>query len=160
MTKRRAPLTVENALFKVIGQISIERAAEVTGREPSYLRSMSDPDSRYCLSVENAVALDIEYQATGGIGAPIYETYGLLLNAAQAERFAQGHNLARHASEVIRECGEAGSALVVASMPGADARDQREAKREIEEAIASLTVALPLVDRLMREASAVARAPP
>ena len=157
MTKRRAPLTVENALFKVIGQISIERAAEVTGREPSYLRSMSDPDSRYCLSVENAVALDIEYQATGGIGAPIYETYGLLLNTEHARRFATSGTLIRQASEVIRECGEAGAAIVAASATGASAPEYRTATREVEEAIAVLTQVLPL---LAHVPVPVAQAPP
>lgn len=153
MTKQRAPLTVENALFRVLGAIGVDRAAEITNREASYLRSLSDPDSRYRLTVDDAITLDLEHQAVTGEGTPIYETYGLLLGSAYAQRFADQAALARHAAAAIKECGEANAAIVTASLPGATARDRLNAIRETEEAIGHMTHALPLLQSSVRDGS-------
>lgn len=145
MTKLRPPLTIENALFRVLGTIGLERAAEVTGRGADYLRSVSDPDNRYRLTIADALTLDLEHVATGGAGFPIYETYGLLLEAARAERFSDAAAIARRAIRVIKEGGEAHAALVAASQPGATDADRAAALRELEEAACELTAAMALL---------------
>ena len=68
MTKQREAVTVENTLYRVLGTLTIERAAEVTGRAESYLRALSDPDKRDRLTIEDAIKLDLEYRAGGREG--------------------------------------------------------------------------------------------
>ncbi|MGY2732364.1 hypothetical protein [Sphingomonas sp. UYP23] len=147
MTKERRPVTIENTLFKVLGKITIERAAELTDREPGYLRSLSDPNSRYRICVEDAVLLDVEYRAQGGLNFPLYETYGQLLEAANAERFSDAAALHLQAVEVIREGGQAHAALVTASLPGATEADKRAAAKELEEAADAISATLPMLTR-------------
>lgn len=146
MTKLRSAFTVENALFRVLGAITIERAAEVTGRDTHYLRSMSDPDSRYRLSVDDAIKLDLEYRSTANCeGMPIYEAYGRLLELAAAERFSDAEKIRSAAADVIREGGEAHVALVCAAAPNATPEARRHAAREVEEAIGALNRTIPLL---------------
>ena len=143
MTKARPPLTIENALFQVVGKIGIERAAEVTKRSADYIRSLSDPDNRYRLTVEDAIALDLEHQAQGGQGAPIYETFGRLLDVAAAGRFSHLYTLAHCAISIVKEAGEAGSAVFAAAMPGADAKARALALKELEDLAQACTTAFP-----------------
>lgn len=140
-------MTIENTLFKILGKITIEKAAAITGREAGYLRSLSDPDSRYRLSVDDAVVLDIEYRAQGGLTFPLYETYGQLLEQANAERFSDAAALHLQAVEVIREGGQAHAALVTASLPGATDADKRTAAKELEEAADTIAATLPMLTR-------------
>lgn len=145
MTKERAPLTVENALFRVLGAIGVEVAAEATGRSESYLRALSDPDKRECLSCEDALRLDLEHIARGHDGAPITETMALILDQRQAERFADQAELLRRTKIAISEGAEAQVALLSAAQPGASLADLAAARRETEQAIAAFTSTLPLV---------------
>jgi hypothetical protein len=145
MTKARPPLTIENALFQVLARIGSEAVERVTGRTHGHLLAASDHDKREELLVRHAIALDLEHMAQGGEGAPIYETYGLLLNAASAERFTDSAALARHAAKISRETGEATAAIITAAQPGATAAERRAAAREAEQAVAAITHALPLL---------------
>lgn len=149
MTKRRPPVSIERALFKVLGELGIDRAAEVTGREPDYLRSMSDPDTRYQLSVADALKLDLahraERQEPGVAVYPIYEAYGLLLDTEGGARFADAEAIHRQAAAVAKEGGEATAALIRASLPSATPADDQAALRQLEESIAADTVAIQLI---------------
>ncbi len=150
MTKLRAPLTVENALTKIAGLIGFAAMAEsltTPGRPVAErtVRNWSDPDTPERCPIEAGIRLDVAYQAAGGDGAPIYETYGLLLDAAHAEHFADEAELARRTISAIKEGGEAHAALVAASRPGATALDRRAALREVEQGVAALTSTLPLL---------------
>lgn len=156
MTKLRAPLTIEDAANRVIGAIGMDQAVKATGRNPDYLRSLTDPDKRYKLTVEDAIKLDIAHQADGHEGAPIYETYGTLFDIAHAERFSDNHRFAQLVADFIKEVGDAGRALVVASLPGAGASEDRDATRETAEAVEAANV---LLSHLTRR-SAQAQAPP
>lgn len=51
-------MTIENTLYRVLGEITIERAAEVTGRSLNYLRSLTDPNKRERLTIEDSRMLD------------------------------------------------------------------------------------------------------
>lgn len=149
MTKARPPLSVENALWTILGLIGADRAAHVISRNADYVRSLSDPDNRYALSVEHAIQLDLAYLEAGGEGAPIFENYGLKLDAARAERFACQFQLASATATAIREGGEACAALVLATLPNATDADRAAALRELEEAVAAMTRCAPLVEALL-----------
>lgn len=141
MTKRRPPLSIDAALARIAGQLEDgwNDMANACSRQPGTVRAWGDPDRREKIPVEDAIVLDLAFRAAGGEGAPIFETYAHMLEAEGASWFADQIALGRYAAEVIRECGEAGSAVVLSAQPGASARQRREALREVEEAIGVLT---------------------
>jgi hypothetical protein len=140
MTKRRPPLSVDAALARIAGQIDgawVEMGV-ITSRSESMVRAWGDPARREKIPVEDAIMLDLAFRAAGGEGAPIFETYAHQLNVEGGTWFADQVALGRYAAEVIRECGEAGSAVVLSAQPGASAAQRRQALREVEEAIGVL----------------------
>lgn len=145
MTKERQPATIEDALFRVFGLVGLERCAELLNREAGYVRSLSDPDSRYRVTVVDALKLDLAFEAAGGQGAPIRDTYNLLYDAARAETFADKAALGRVAIEAMKEGSEAQIALVIASQPGATPADRANAAREVQQALTAFSGALPLL---------------
>lgn len=144
MTKHRAPLSIEQAMQRIAGQLpgGLEQMAEITGHAPGYVRALGDPDRREKLSVEDGIALDIAFQAAGGVGAPVWEAYTHKLELAQQSAFADGISLGLLTAEVIREGGEAHEALVRASQPGATSADRRAAGKEVAEAMDRLKQSL------------------
>lgn len=145
VTKLRAPLTIDNALTRIAALIGWPAMADVAQVKERTVRNWSDPDTPERCPIEAGLALDLAFQASGGEGAPIYETYGLLLEAARADRFTTAAQLANRTVKVIKEGAEAHIALVTASQPGATDADRRAAVREVEEAVAELTRTLPLL---------------
>jgi hypothetical protein len=145
MTKVRQPATIEDALFRVLGLVGLEQCAALLNREPGYLRSLSDPTTRYRVTVEDALKLDVAYEAAGGQGAPIRDTYNLLYDAARAETFADKAALGRVAIDALKEGSEAQLALVVAAQPGATQADRDHAAREVQQALSAFSGALPLL---------------
>jgi len=117
MSKRRAPLTIENVLLKVLGDLTPERCARTTEREASYLRDASDPDKAQQLTVRDMIKLDIEHLGYNG-RAPFAEIY--------TDAVAIGDVLA----EVLREDSDAHLALLRASRPDATDQDLIDAVRE------------------------------
>lgn len=144
MTKLRAPASIDAALARIAGQLPDGWAAmaAVARRAPRTVRNWGDPDTPEQIPLDAAIALDLAYQAAGGIGAPLYETYTMQLELPASERFASRHQLARLAAEYIRESGEAGAALVNAAQPGADHLEFRAAEREVLEALTVLQRAI------------------
>lgn len=147
MTKTRAPLTFDNALVKIAALIGWEAMAAVVEKRERTVRNWSDPDTGEQCPIGDAHKLDLAYQAAGGEGAPMFETYALLLEVARAERFADQAELARRLQTAMKETAEAHSAILSATIPGADLSPQAVAqrRREVEEGIASLTATLPLL---------------
>lgn len=147
MTKHRAPLSIEQALARIAGQLPDGYAdmARRTGHQPGTVRAWGDPDRRERIAVDDAIALDIAYQEAGGTGAPIHEAYTHQLELAHLSHFASRISLGRHAVDVIKEGGEAHAALVRAAQPGATPEDRRHAEVEIGEALETLKRALPLL---------------
>ena len=143
MTKLRPPLSVGAALARIAGLLSGDYAemAAILDRSPGLVRSWGDPDKRERIPMEDAIALDLAYRAAGGHGAPLFECYGAKLDAEGVSWFADEIALARHAATLIRECGDAEAAVVLAAQPGATMRDRQHALREIEEAIGVLASA-------------------
>lgn len=152
MTKLRPPVTVENTLNLLLGTITIERASEVTGRSTSYLRVLSNPDTRERLALEDAVKLDLEWRAQGNEGYPLYETYDRLLETSAIERFANSASIGRLTCLVAKEAGDATAALVEASIPGAGVPEWERALRELEEADQANGPAMALLRELIDQA--------
>lgn len=145
MTKRRAPLSIDAALARIAGQLpkAYLEMADVAGRAERTVRNWGDPDTREQIPMDCAIALDLAFQQAGGDGAPIFECYAALLEIAGVHRFADRIALGRRAADAIRECGQAGAALVDASQPSAGAAEQQTALQEVEQAIAALKRAIP-----------------
>jgi hypothetical protein len=149
MTKLREPVTVENTLNLLLGTITVERAVEVTGRAPGYIRALSNPTTRERLALEDAIKLDLEWRAQGNEGYPLFETFERILQNEAAERFADATAIGRLACLVAKESGEATAALVAASLPGADRGVWQKALRELEEADQANAPAMALLRELI-----------
>lgn len=151
VTKQREAVTVENTLYRVLGTLTIERAAEVTGRAESYLRALSDPDKRDRLTIEDAIKLDLEYRAGGREGYPLLDTYARIVQAAADAKFAEEHATGRLTYDFVKEAGEASCALIAAQLPGATLTTLQTALHEVEQADnASATVIAHLQARIRR----------
>lgn len=150
MTKVREPVTMENTLFRVLGKLTIERAAEVTGRSESYLRALTDPDKREQLTVRDLSALDLECAAAGDASNPLYTTLGLLMDADRAERFADAAAIGRHAVDTAREGSEAVVALFEAALDPGNQPKLDRALRESEDIVRTATGAVATLRQLKR----------
>ena len=159
MTKPRAPLSIEQALARIAGQLpdGFASMAEITGRSASLLRKYSDPERDEEIPVSLAIALDLAFQAHGGQGHPIFDAYSAKLELAETGAFADRFDLLRRATEVIKEGGEAHAALTRACLPEATPRDREEAARELSEAFEAIK---PTLAALGVTLSANERAPP
>lgn len=145
MTKLRPPLTVEDAINRVIGDMTIDAAAAATGRSPHYLRALSDPDKREQLTVVDLIKLDTAHSEAGGAGAPLYETVGRILKATTATYFSDASAIAAILPEVLREDADAHIALAAAMLPGASDRQLLDTLRELEESHIKTGEALVIV---------------
>ncbi len=147
MTHRRAPLSVEQALQRIAGQLpgGVEAMAEVAQRQPGTVRNWMNPERDEQVSLEAAIELDLAFQAEGGTGAPLFEAYATRLQLAEAARFADRHRLLDHAHGVAKEGGEAIAAIIAAARPDATAADRQAAHREAAEAFEKFRDVLPIL---------------
>jgi len=118
----------------VLGELTIEHAAKVTGRAESYLYGLHNPDKREQLTVRDLELLDLAYHAKKGEGFPLFEALGRRLETACSERFADAAQLGRVAIEVAKENGEACAALFEVAMTPGDPKLLEEALRQTEDA--------------------------
>ena len=148
MTKARAPLSIDAALARIAGHLpgGYAEMAMLTCRAIRTVRNWGDPDTAESIPFDCAIRLDTAYIAAGGDCAPLFEAYQIQLELAQMERFACNIALARHTAEVIREGGEAHSALVRATLPDATRADRAQAQRECAEALDILKRTMALLD--------------
>lgn len=147
MTKARAPLSIDAALARIAGHLpgGYTAMAGIVGRAVRTVRNWGDPDTAEHIPLDCAISLDLAFIAAGGDCAPLFETYQLLLDLAQMERFSSNIALGKHAAQVIREGGEAHSALLLATLPGATEKDRKNALRECSEAFDVIKRVLPLL---------------
>lgn len=151
MTKVRPPVTIENTLYRVLGELGIENAAAATGRKDHYLRAVSDPDKVDQLTVVDLIKLDVAYRASGQPSLPLFETVGRILEAELAGRFADEAATGKLTADFAKEAGDATAAMILASQPGATCRELEAALREAEEADHAADAAVAhLRDRLRR----------
>lgn len=150
MTKVRPPLSIENTLYGMFPQLGgIEAAAEVTGRQPSYLRDCADQDRDQQLTVRDLRLLDLKHDELHGTGFPLAEALLRDMGSARAEKFADSAAIGRHAVKLADENGQAVSALLEATLnPGDPAklrkalREAEDVDREVGEAIATIRTAI------------------
>lgn len=149
MTKLRAPLSIDAALARIAGHMprAWEQMADIAGRKVRTVRNWGDPDTPEQIPLDCAIALDLAFIEAGGAGAPLFEAYATKLELDELARHADRIELGRQTASVIRECGEAGGALVLASQPGATPAHRRDAMRECAEALDTLKRVLPLLDQ-------------
>lgn len=150
MTKPRPPVSFTQAISRIGGHLGWERAAEAVNSvrtRPLTARAVqnwSDDRTGALPTVEDALQLDLAYLAAGGEEAPLLAVLALRLKLALEA--TPDTCIAAAASEAAKESGEAVSALVTASLPGATPADRALARREAEEAIESLTKGLRALD--------------
>lgn len=142
MTKERPALSFELALTKIAGLITWKRVAEITGQAERTVRNWSDPDTSATMTIDAALRLDAEFRAAGGAGAPLFQVYGLRLEAETGEACADSHRLAQLTARAAIEGGEAIAALIAAAQPGASRQILARAELEAEEGINALTETL------------------
>jgi hypothetical protein len=148
VTKTRAPLSVEQALQRIAGQLpeGIDSMARIAARQPGTVRNWMDPDRDEQVSLDAAIELDLAYRAAGGAGSPLFECFGARLDLADADKFLQAHRLHDYAHGVIKEGGEAHAAIVAAARPGASPIEKKIAFKEAVEAYEKLRDILPLLE--------------
>ncbi|KQN00548.1 hypothetical protein ASE78_05535 [Sphingomonas sp. Leaf25] len=157
MTQARAPMTIDNALARIAGQIGWAEMAHAVSEARGTLvaertvRDWGDPATGRSIRLDDAIVLDLAFRAKGGVGAPIHETYSCLVDTAGGQQFACQVQLAERTAVAITEAGQAYSALIRASMPGATTADKVEAVREWEEAVAALGSIGPVIAALLAE---------
>lgn len=142
MTKRRLPVTFENALTRLAGTIGWAEVARICGAAERTVRNWSDPDTSAAITLDAALALDLAWRGEGGEGAPMFQCYRLRLEADAVDCFAAGDQLALAAARTAKESGEAIESAIIASRPGATEADRHAAEKELEEAISAATTTL------------------
>lgn len=144
MTKRREPLTFHRALTKIASIIGWDCCGAICGVSEKSVRNWSDPDVESEIRLIDAERLDRACLAATG-HAPFLEVYTLRLDVAAHQD--DPHDVALMAAAAAKETGEAVSALVLAATPNADRTVIRAARRELEEAIRTLTEGLAALDQ-------------
>lgn len=139
MTKRRLPLTFENALTRIAGELGWTKVAEICGVQERACRNWSDPDTTQAISMEAALRLDVAFHAAGGQGSPFLQCYATRLDAEQLAANPGRERLLECAGRASKEAGEAIAAALAAAMPGAHPADFVVGEKELEEAIDALT---------------------
>lgn len=138
MTKRRLPLTFENALTKVAGLIGWDETAKICGQSPRTVRNWSEPDTTASITLEACLKLDVAWHAAGGEGAPFHDCYETRLQVESYAAVPGREALIACAARAAKESGEAVSATLIAAHPAAQPADFAVAEREIEESINAL----------------------
>lgn len=145
MTKRREPLTYQHTLTQVAALIGWDNCAAHCGVSERSVRNWSDHDCETEIRMIDAERLDKAYLAAGGNYAPFHHLLALRLEIAAREGISNDLSLAAQAS--AKEGGEAIAALIDASLHADCSTTRRRARKEVQEAIASLTDGLAMLER-------------
>jgi hypothetical protein len=144
VTKRREPLTYQATLTEIAARIGWDRCAAICGVTQRAVRYWSDPDCETEIRLIDAERLDQAFMEYGGDHAPFHRLHGLRIDLATRE--ARDHSLADLAGKAAKETGEAVAALITAS-GSRDPRARRRARKEVHDAIESLTDGLATLDQ-------------
>jgi hypothetical protein len=143
VTKRRPPVSFAQTLHTVSGFLGLDNTAGVVGRSKRTVHNWSDPDTQETISVEAALKLDVAFIAAGSGYAPFHQTYRQLLDEGAEEACADSRRLVEGAARIAKEAGEAVSALVMASVPGAPDALKLIAAREAEQLHVAVATTMP-----------------
>ncbi|HIQ16531.1 MAG TPA: hypothetical protein EYH41_00760 [Novosphingobium capsulatum] len=143
MTKRREPLSYQLTLTRVAAAIGWDRCGAICGVSERAVRLWSDHDCETEIRMLDAERLDRAFMDHGGDHAPFHRLMALRLEIAGRE--AKARCLAEIAAGAAKETGEAVAALIkVSSQPGNPAM-RREARKEVQEAIDTLTTSIATI---------------
>lgn len=145
MTKRREPLTYHRALTTIAAAIGWDCCAAICGVSERAVRYWSDPDCETQIRLLDAERLDRAFIEAGGDHAPFHRLYSLRLEIAVRDDRA---DLAVHAAVTAKEAGEAVAAMIGASAGIPTPESVRDARREVQEAIDTLTDGLATLDKM------------
>lgn len=149
MTKERVPLTYEEALYRTFGRLGgCKGAAEAIGVPERTLYDWSQPDNDRGVPIQFAEKLDLAYVAAGGEGRPFLDLMTVRQKLATESEFGGQLAVAERTASFVKEAGDAGAALLRASLPSASRADRLAAKKESLEAIAAANHALSAVEAL------------
>ena len=146
MTKLRPALSTEQALDRIFGVLDRKVVSKQIKRSVRTLRDYGDPDHKSCISFNDALFLDREYNRAGGDGFPLAQSFLFRLEAEAAVPGFCPDALQRATQSAAIEVGEAVAALVGATRLGATPADRALAKREAEQAMTALSHTLPMLD--------------
>lgn len=149
MTKLREPLTYQHTLTVIAARIGWDRCGAICGVNERSVRYWSDPDCETEIRLIDAERLDRAFLDHGGDHAPFHRLHALRLDIAG--RAVSNVDLARAAGAAAKEAGEAVSAMIEATTPGASPAKRRDARREAQEAIAALTDGIAALDAAERK---------
>lgn len=144
MTKRREPLTYQATLTDIAARIGWDRCAAICGVTERAVRYWSDPDCETEIRLIDAERLDRAFMERGGDHAPFHRLHALRLDIAALD--APDNCLVAVAGKAAKETGEAVAALLNASSC-ARPDTRRRARKEVHEAIESLTEGLASLDQ-------------
>lgn len=145
MTKRREPLTYEATLTDVAAVIGWDQCGAICGVSGRAVRLWSDHDCETEIRMIDAERLDRAFLERGGGYAPFHRLMALRLDVAAHD--VAGHSLSEIAMGAAKEAGEAVAALIKASGQPDNPAARREATREVQEAIDTLTDGLAAIKR-------------
>jgi hypothetical protein len=147
MTKLRDPMSIEQAIQTVVDCIGWSQASSVCGVVERTARYWADADHPTSISMANAEKLDRAFIDAGGDHAPILRAMACRLSAAKRAALENLPPAAVTASRMALSSGRAVAALLeIGANP--DARQRRYARKELHEAIDSLTNGLAELDRM------------
>lgn len=142
MTKLRPPVTSHLALTQIAGLIGWEGCAAIVGKAVRTVLNWSDHDTSSNITMEAALRLDAAYLAAGGDLPPLEQWYSLSLDLAVSPRVACERERALRIAAATKEFGQAIAAAIIAGQHGAKHADRVLGRRDVEEAIAALTLVL------------------
>lgn len=162
MTKEREPLSIDAALARIAGHVpgSWKAMAAEVKRSEFTVRKWGDEASKRQITVKAMIVLDLLYEREGGTGYPLHQAYGHLLNVAVADRYVSQFEFLGRIADIVKETGDAESALMRLAMPGATEADRRKAVGEMIEAVDHFNSLLPLLERLPVSGGDPASLPP
>ena len=134
MTKHRDPVTYENALARIVGKITAERAGQLVSRSLTTISDWMNPDSPKLPTLAQAETLDLAYFEAGGEGMPLAEAYLQRLDNARADGLACRLQLASLIATGVQECGEAWAHALKVVQPGSGPREIMRAQAELGDA--------------------------
>jgi hypothetical protein len=134
----------EEALLKLMGQLTAARCSEIIGRPEGFLHDASNPNRPHQLMVRDMIALDkahLEYDGT----APLFAALGAIIAEARAAIYKDAVAIRDATHAVLKEDGEAHVALFAACEPSATDQELLEALREARQAVAAQTSAIEVL---------------
>lgn len=146
MTVAQEPLTVSQAVKRVVDALSLGRVKQIVNRSGSRIYDWTNSNHEAAPSVTQAIKLDAAYRAAGFDGTPIIEAYAFRLGLCVTEGTACREQLCADIGEVARECAEAIASGIVVTQPGAPASSIHHALVQVTEA----RTALVAMDRSLK----------